>query len=675
MADERVTYFKETYYDSPAGKIAIVTMDNGEDYTKPNTFGEGGMASLNECLDRIAQVTDVKALLYTGKVFIFAVGADLNQVPDIPNREEAKKVGVMGHTAFKRIKDLPYPTVAAVNGAVMGGGLEIALMAKYRTFSTGITALAFPECFIGLVPGWGGCTLLPRLLGPEKALQVIINNALNNNVMLNGKKAFGLGMADQLFEAGDFLDKSLAFTVGLLDGSVKVDREPVDMSNTDALCDAAKAFVDMKVHGAAPAPYRAIEIIRAQKDCTIEEGFAMEDEALADMIMSPQCRASVYAFDLVQRRAKRPVGVPEGFPQPVKKVGIVGAGLMGSQLGMLFLRRMKIPIVIKDIKQEFVDKGVNYIRGELDRQVSKGRMDQGQSDYLFSLVKPTLDYADMADCDFIIEAVLEEIPLKKKVFGELEGYISETAILATNTSSLSITDMASELKNPERVVGFHFFNPVAVLPLLEIIKAEKTGDQALVTAFDLARKIGKRAIRVKDAPAFLVNRLLVRMMVECTNLVDEGNSFKDVDDAMLALGIPMAPFVLMSLVGPAIALHTSETLTSAFPDRYKVSPNMVKLVEAKKVSVYGSDGNNDPEVAAFWQQGSEKLDAQPMRDRVLTALCDESWRILDDGVVAEAADIDTGLILGAGYPFFMGGVTMYLDSAGYAEKVKGKRFH
>ncbi|PKN43771.1 MAG: hypothetical protein CVU59_13370, partial [Deltaproteobacteria bacterium HGW-Deltaproteobacteria-17] len=457
--------------------------------------------------------------------------------------------------------------------------------------------------------------------------------------------------------------------------SVKVDREPVDMSNMDALCDAAKAFVDMKVHGAAPAPYRAIDIIRAQKDCSIDEGFAMEDEALGDLIMSDECRSSVYAFDLVQRRAKRPVGVPEGWPQPIKKIGIVGAGLMGSQLAILYLRRLKVPIVIKDIKQEFLDKGISYIRGELDRMVSKGRMDQGSADYLFSLIKPTLDYADMADCDFIIEAVLEEIPLKKKVFGELEELIPETTILATNTSSLSITEMASDLKHPERVVGFHFFNPVAVLPFLEIVKAEKTGDQALVTAFDLAKKIGKRGVRIKDAPAFLVNRLLIRMMGECVALVDEGNDFKAVDDAMSALGIPMAPFVLMSLVGPAIALHTSETLAKAFPDRFSVSANLAKFVEARKASVYGPDGNTDPEVAALWQQGDKKIDAQAMRDRALMALTDEAWRILDEGVVAEPQDIDTGLILGAGYPFFMGGVTKYLDNKGYSEKVKGRKRH
>ncbi len=217
---------------------------------------------------------------------------------------------------------------------------------------------------------------------------------------------------------------------------------------------------------------------------------------------------------------------------------------MGSQLAVLFLRRMKVPVVIKDIKQEFVDKGVGYIEQEINRQAEKGRIDKDSVPWLLSLVEPTLDYADMADCDFIIEAVLEEMPIKKKVYGELEEFISETCILATNTSSLSVTEMASDLKHPERVVGFHFFNPVAAMPLLEIIKAEKTSDPALITAFDTGKKLGKRCVLCKDAPAFIVNRLLLRSMVETLKLVDEGNDFKQVDDALWAMGGPMPPFVL-----------------------------------------------------------------------------------------------------------------------------------
>jgi 3-hydroxyacyl-CoA dehydrogenase/enoyl-CoA hydratase/carnithine racemase len=676
MADEVITQFKETYANTRAGKIALVTMDNGFDYKKPNTFGTGGLASLNACLDRIAEVPDVKALVLTGKVFIFAVGADLTQVETISTFEEAKNVAVTGHAAFKRLMELPYPTVAAINGAVMGGGLEIALACGYRTISTGVPALSFPECFIGLLPGWGGTTLLPKLLGPEKALQVIISNALNNNKMINGKAAFELGIADRIYEPVDFLDKSIEFAIGLLEGSEKVERPAPDFSNVDALCDAARALADGKTHGKAPAPYKAIEIIRQSGGISVDEGFALEDDALGELIISDQCRASVYSFDLVQRRAKKPVGVPEGWPSPVTKIGVLGAGLMGSQLAMLFLRRLKVPIVIKDIKQEFVDKGLGYIQGELAKQAEKGRIDKGQLPWLTSLVQGTLDYADMADCDFIIEAVLEEMPIKKKVFGELEEVISETCILATNTSSMPITEMSSDLKHPERVVGFHFFNPVAAMPLLEIVRGDKTNDQTLVTAFDIARKIGKKTVLCKDRPAFVVNRLLIRMMVVNWDLVDEGNTFQEIDTALIELGAPMPPFILLALVGPAVGMHALETLADAFPDRYHVSPNIRKLVEMKKPGVYGADGV-DAEYAAQMVVADppKKATPQEMIDRTCEAVTTEIGLMLDDGVVAGPEEIDLCMIFGAGYPFWNGGLTKFLDYAGYSEKVLGKKFH
>ena len=677
MPDELVTQFKDTYFDSPAGKIAVVTMDNGEDYRKPNSFGLGGMASLNECLDRVLAEPDVKAMILTGKPYIFGAGADLTQVPLIKTREQALEIAQTGHAAFKRIMDLPFPTVAAVNGVALGGGLEIALACDYRTISPGATAIGFPECFLGLIPGWGGTTLLPKLIGPEKAFSIIIHNALNNNRMIGGKAAFEMGIADRIFEPVDLLDKTVEFTVGLLEGTEKVERPEPDWSNLDALAQQAKAVADSKVHGSSKAPYIAIDNIVAAKDNTVDEGFALEDEALATLIPSPPMQAGAYAFDLTQRRVKKPIGVPEGAPLPVKKVGILGAGLMGSQLAVLFLRRMKIPVVIKDIRQEFVDKGMGYIEQEINRQAEKGRIDKDQVPWLLGLVEPTLEYADMAECDFVIEAVLEEMPIKKKVYDELEGFVSETCILATNTSSLSVTEMASDLKHPERVVGFHFFNPVAAMPLLEIIRAEKTDDATLITAFDIGRKLRKKCVLVKDAPAFVVNRLLLRSTAETLKLVDEGNDFKEVDAALWELGTPMPPFVLLALVGPAIALHTGETLAEAFPERFAISDNFKELVARKKPGVYGPDGEVDPEVREFWKQADppQKSTPQEMRDRVSEVMADEAWRMIEEGVVGAPEEIDICMIFGAGYPFYMGGLTRYLDYAGYSEKVKGKKFH
>jgi len=676
MAEELVTQFKVTYFDHPkAGKIAIMTMDNGADYKKPNTFGAGALASLNEAMDNLDK--DIKGLMLTGKTFIFSVGANLMEVPAIKSVEEGKAVGTDGHAAFKRIMDLKVPTLAAVNGAAMGGGVEIGLYCDYRTISTGAAPYALPECFLGLVPGWGGTQLVPKLIGAEGAITLIIKNPLGNNRMINGPKAFKMGLADRLFEPVEFFDESLDLLAKIITGEEKIERKPADLSDVKEKVAEAREFVKGRVHDGAIAPYRACDLIEGSAKWSIDEGFEQESQTLGELIMSDQLRASVYAFDLTQRRAKQMVGIPAEAPLPVNKVGVIGAGLMASQFGLLFLQRLEVPLVMKDIKQEFLDKCKSYIEAQLDGVVAKGRMDEAKAGFLKSLVTYTLEDSGFEGCDFVIEAVFEEMGIKQKVFGDVEKVVSETCILATNTSSLSITEMASKLKNPERVVGFHFFNPVAVLPLLEIIRGKKTNDVTMATAGAVAKKIRKTVVAMKDAPGFLVNRLLIRMMSTTSAIVDGSNTPQEVDEAMVELGLPMAPFDLLALVGPAVGLHATETLAAAFPDRYSVSPNIVKLVEMKKGGVYlPMTKEIDPEVAAVWvkDESKPKLSADEIRAKCLEALADEARHILDDGVVAEPQDIDTGLIMGAGYPFFMGGLTRYLDQKGISEKVNGKPF-
>jgi 3-hydroxyacyl-CoA dehydrogenase/enoyl-CoA hydratase/carnithine racemase len=674
-----ITRFYAQYYESRVGKIALLTMDNGEDYKKPNTFSEEALASLNQALDVIVREPEVKGLLLTGKLYVFAAGADLTEIPYINTFEQGRDIGRYGHATFKRIMDLPFPTVAAVNGAALGGGLEIALACTYRTVSRGAFPLAFPECFLGLVPGWGGCTLTPRLIGPEKALELIVFNPLNQNRMINGPKASKMGLADRLFDTAEFLDDSMRFLEGIIAGTEEVKRAPVDTNGLKPLLGKARAFVDAKVHGAAIAPYRALDLIEGAFTWDVDRGFAEEDRALGDLIKSRQCKASVYSFDLTQRRAKRPAGVPEVNPQKVTKVGVIGAGLMASQLALLFLQRYGVPVVMKDIKQEFLDKGLAYIRMELGKQVEKGRLPEPKARYLASLVRGTLDWADFADCDFVIEAVFEEMAVKQQVFAEAEGVVPETCILASNTSSLSITEMASRLSHPERVVGFHFFNPVAVLPLVEIIRGDKTGPVTLATAFAAARTLNKTGILVKDSPAFLVNRILTKMMVDCLELVDEGADIQEVDEALLGLGLPMAPFELLGLVGPAVAGHVLETLNHAFgPQRFPVSANLHRLVAAKKAAIYVGEPPNrrvDPEVTALWQKREgRKFRREEIVEGVLTNLTKEIDLILQEGVVRDTRDIDLAMIMGAGWPFFMGGITMYLDMAGYTPKVLQKVF-
>ncbi|MGW0858946.1 3-hydroxyacyl-CoA dehydrogenase NAD-binding domain-containing protein [Streptomyces sp. NPDC002690] len=682
---EVVTQAHVRHLDLPAGagRFALITLDNGLDHTKPTTFGPQSLANLDEAIDQVEKEASEGSIVgvgITGKPFIFAVGADLKGLEVLKNHEDAVRIGKGGHDVFRRLSGLAVPTFAYYNGAAMGGGVEVGLHCSYRTVSKALPAFSLPEVFLGLVPGWGGCALLPNLIGADRAVSVIIENSLNQNRQLKGAQVFELGIADALFDGADFLERSLVWTAGVLTGETVVERAEIDRGDAwDQAVARGRAIADSKVHGAAPAAYRALEIIAAAKDGDLGAGFDAEDQALADLIMSGELRSGLYAFNLVQKRAKRPAGAPDkSLARPVTKVGVVGAGLMASQLALLFLRRLEVPVVLTDIDQARVDKGVGYVHAEIDKLLAKKRVNQDKANRLKALVTGVLDKAEgFSDADFIIEAVFEEIGVKQQVFAEVEAVAPAHAILATNTSSLSVTEMASKLKNPERVVGFHFFNPVAILPLLEIVRGELTDDAALATAFGVARKLKKTAVLVKDAPAFVVNRILTRFMGEIQNVIDEGTPVAVAERAVEPLGLPMSPLVLLELVGPAIGLHVSETLNRAFPERFTVSANLAAVVKAGKRGFYVYDSGKpelDPEVAALLVQGDSVLTEEQTRDRVLDAVAEEIGLMLDEGVVAEAQDIDLCLITGAGWPFHLGGITPYLDRAGVSERVNGKPF-
>ncbi|MFE9103186.1 3-hydroxyacyl-CoA dehydrogenase NAD-binding domain-containing protein [Actinomadura geliboluensis] len=678
FSDEVVTHahVRDVTLPYAAGTLALITLDNGFDHTKPNTFGPNGLAELNAAIDEIAGRDDIAAVGVTGKPFIFAVGADLKGVPLIANREDARSIGKLGHDVFRRLGELDVPSFAYYNGAAMGGGVEIGLHCTYRTISAGVPAFALPEAFLGLVPGWGGTYLLPNLIGAEKALKVVIENPLAQNRTLKGAQAYELGIADALFDSADFLEESLAWTARVLNGDITVTRPEVDKGKAwDDAVAMARWNVDGKLHGAAPSYTRALDLVAAAKDRTRDEGFAAEDEALADLIMSDELRAGLYAFDLTQKRAKRPAGAPDkALARPVTKVGVVGAGLMASQLALLFARRLEVPVVLTDLDQERVDKGVGYAHGEIDKLFGKGRVSPDKANRLKSLITGSLTKDAFADADFVIEAVFEEMSVKQKVFAEVEEYVSPECVLATNTSSLSVTEMASGLAHPERVVGFHFFNPVAVLPLLEIVRGERTGDAALATAFATGKALKKSCVLVQDAPAFVVNRVLLRLLAEIVKAVDEGTPIEVAERAAAPLGLPMPPFVLMGLVGPAIALHVNETLHGAFPDRFPLSGNLAAMVAAGKSGVYRPDFSLDPEVVEIFAGGTSPSTEEQVLDRALAALADEIRVMLDEGVVAAPQDIDLCMILGAGWPFHLGGITPYLDRSGVAERVTGRRF-
>ncbi|MDP9241477.1 MAG: 3-hydroxyacyl-CoA dehydrogenase NAD-binding domain-containing protein [Actinomycetota bacterium] len=681
--DEVVTRALVRYVEVPglASELALITLENGLDHKRPSTFGAAGLASLEAALDEIeAHSPQVAAIGVTGKPFVFAVGADLSGVGQITTREQAVEIGRRGHHAFRRLYDSAVPTFAFVNGAAMGGGVELALHCHYRTLSTGAAAIALPECFLGLLPGWGGTQLLPNLIGADGAVTVIIENALNNNRMLKPAKAAQLGMFDATFEPADFLAQSLAWAAGVVRGDIAVQRAEVDRGEqawATALA-RGKAIADAKLHGAAPAPYRALELIGLAREADIDTGMAAEDEAEADLIMSEELRAGLYSFDLVQKRAKRPAGQPDpALARPVTKVGIVGAGLMASQLALLFAQRLEVPVVLTDVDAERIERGVGYVHAEIDKLQARRLLSHDKASRLKASVTGSLSKDAFADADFVIEAVFEELKVKQQVFAEVEAVVSPECILATNTSSLPVTEMAAGLRHPERVVGFHFFNPVALLPLLEVVRAGQTDDATLATALAVGKALRKSCVLVTDAPAFVVNRLLTRFLGEVTAAVDEGTPFEVADRALAPLGMPMSPFVLLALVGPAVAHHVSETLHEAYPDRFGVSDNLGRLVAAGKTGIYVWDSGRpevDPEVRELFVLGDRPQIEEQVRDRALNALAEEAALILDEGVVAAAQDIDLCLLLGAGWPFHLGGITPYLDRTGVSERVTGSRF-
>ena len=421
-----------------------------------------------------------------------------------------------------------------------------------------------------------------------------------------------------------------------------------------------------------------MELVRAARTASRDEAFAAEDEAGADLIMTDELRAGLYAFDLVQKRAKRPAGAPDkALAREVTKVGVVGAGLMASQLALLFARRLGVPVVMTDLDEDRVTQGVAYVHREVDGLLEKRRVSPDKASFLKGLVTGSTSKEGFADADLVIEAVFEEMSVKQQVFAEVEAVVSEECVLATNTSSLSITEMASGLAHPERVVGLHFFNPVAVMPLLEVIPGERTDDATLATGFAVGRALGKTCIRSKDSASFVVNRLLGRFMGEYSRVVDEGTPVQVADRGVAGLS-PMPPFVLLGLVGPAIALHNSETLHRAFGDRFYVSPSLRRLVEAGKRGWYRMEDGRpvaDPEVEALREKPADpvELTAEQVRERVLGAIAEEVGLMLAEGVVEAPMDIDLAMITGASFQFWNGGIIPLLDRERVTERVLGRR--
>ncbi len=686
-SDEVVTHSYVNDVTLPSGKVlALITLDNGKDHTRPNTLGPKTLIEFAQKLDELkerAAKKEIHAVAVTGKPYFLAAGADLTHVQNIRERKIGRLIGELGHYSLGKLSELGVPSFVFINGLALGGGLEIALNADYRTINKTAPAVALPEVFIGLIPGWGGAYLLPNLIGIKNALKVIIENPLKQNRVLSPEDAFELGIADVMFDSARYLEDSLAWADKVIGGmKVKRKHEPNAIEKATIWGPAvsiARSMVEEKLGKVPLSPYKALDLIADAKSGSKEDAFRREDDAIEELIASDQFRASIYAFNLVQKHAKKPTGAPDkSLAKKVTKVGVIGAGLMASQFALLFLRRLQVPVVITDVSQERIDKGIQYIKDELQKLVDKGRLSTDDRNRFIGNLSGSLDYAAFADCDWVIEAVFEELKIKQEVFAKLEAIVSPECILATNTSSLSVDAMAANLKHPQRLVGFHFFNPVAVMPLVEVVRANKSSDEAVATAMDVAKNLKKTAVITSDSAGFVVNRLLGYLLGEAMRAVDEGASFEEVANAIAPLGLPMNPFDLLELVGLKVGAHVLDSMHAFNSERFYASANLHKLAEHGKLLERDGKGKikgYDKQAIAIVAGGTKPRSADEIFEGVQAGLAREIKLMLDERVVGTAQDIDLCMIMGAGWPFHLGGITPYLDRCGASQKAFGGSFH
>ena len=669
--------------------IALVSLGS----TEPNGLVIWGSEAMRELRRELSAIdtSQVEAVVVTGNEKSFGAGANLKEIRAAQFDGGSEDYVGSGHEAFGVLAEMPVPTFSLITGVALGGGLELALHTDYRLATSGKAPMGLPECRLGFFPGWGGVYLLPHLVGAEAALNIIVTDSMRGR-NLKPAKAAEIGLVDAVLDAAPGTDEWETawqrWVVEALEGKHEPRRAADDEQTWQAAVDKAAAKAHAAWHGAAPGPVAAIDLVGRARTDTRQANGAAAVQLFSSIVQSDAARASLYAFELVSARSKQAANVPDAAVRPIKKAAVIGAGLMAGQLASLLAQGARVPVVMTDLDDERLATGVQRTRDRFTAQAEKGRMSAEQAEQLGSLISGAESPQDLADADFVIEAVFEELEVKRQVFAQWEPVIREDAILATNTSSLSVTAMGRDLKHPERLVGFHVFNPVEVTPLLEIISAQQTDDSTLATAFDLAAKLRRIAVRVEDAPSFVVNRVLTRMFDEIGRAMDAGGDPETVDHALAPMGLPMTPLQLLDFVGPAVLVHITHTMNDAYPDRFTLSPWLDAVADAGLTHTLPARGETSqtylsPEAHDALERTRQKSGVAASSDdgaggelltRVQDALADEIGHMLDEGVVASARDVDLCMILGANYPFHLGGITPYLDRTGAAERVRGRRF-
>ncbi len=634
----------------------------------------------------------LRALLFeSAKPGSFIAGADVTaiaRVAETGDREIAIEAVRAGQALFNRIADLPVPTVAAIHGISLGGGTELALACDYRVCDDDDrTRIGLPEVQLGILPAWGGTTRLPRLVGLRAAL----------GIMLTGKatrvsKARRIGLVDRVFPRQQFRERSVEFARSLAERAGRGGRRPAGNRRRRGIYGwlldgtppgravvlrTARKQVLKRTRGHYPAPLKILGVVRKGLGRSVAASLELEAKAAGDLVVSPQCRNLLFLFQLREGARKGP-WADGGRAERVERMAVIGAGQMGGGIAQVAAYN-DIAVRMKDVRHEAVAGGLAHARSIFDGAVKRRSLRRREAMRRMGLISGGLDYAGVGRADLVVEAVVERMDVKKAVLKEVEAVVGPDAVIATNTSSLSVDEMASVLDRPGRFAGMHFFGPVHRMPLVEVVRGEKTDPATVETIAALVVRMGKVPVVTRDGPGFLVNRILGLALNEAGHLLDEGFDAEALDRIWTNFGMPMGPCRLIDEVGMDIARHAGDALARAFGERLAPSASLVALGESGRLGRKGGRGfylyeggkkkSFDKTVYADMGQSSRRVSPDPARacDRIVLAMVNEAARILEDGIVGSAADVDLGMVMGTGFPPFRGGLLRYADDRGLGE--------
>jgi len=633
--------------------IAWLTFD--QPGSSVNVLNEDTLRELDDHLDALELDPTIHALVIrSAKEKVFVAGADLKAIRNLPP-SGVRAMIELGQAVFSRLAALPIPKVAAIHGACVGGGFELALACNARVASDDdATRIGLPETQLGLIPAWGGSTRLPRLIGLPKALDLILSGKL-----VKASQALRIGMVDRVVPR-EHLDTMASKLVQLpTHQTFHAAHLPLVPS---LIAWKAKREVMAKTRGLYEAPLRALEVVTRGVRLEMDESLRSEREAVAKLVQSSTTANLIDLFFRKEEASKKPWAT--GHALPVTKAAVIGAGVMGAGIAQ-WLASRGVRVVLSDISTEALGKGMKRIRDLTDEATKRRVLSRKEGRETLDRIAPTHQPVPLHGCQLVIEAATEDMELKKRIFASLASRCGPDTILATNTSALSVAELAQHVPHPERVIGLHFFNPVHRMGLIEVISLPETNADVLATAHAFVQRIGKTPVVVKDSPGFVVNRVLMPYLMEAVKLFESGHSPEAIDEAMLDFGMPMGPMRLLDEIGLDVALHVGKTLSAAYPDRMATSDLLERMASngwlGKKSGkgFYLHHGCRTPmnREALALRSNRPMADVRPdgLQDHLASMLSDEAQRCLKDGVVAKASDIDLAMVLGTGYAPFRGG--------------------